>query len=284
MTTFRAPTLADADAIVALICACDIAESGEPDYDRDALLSEWAEPGVDLERDGFLGDGAYGVLLGTDIRAWVAPDRRGRGLGTALADALEARARERGLPFVDQQVASLEAGARALLEARGYVPRVSYADLRLADIAVPSLPDPEDVRPYDPERDEAAVQDLMERAFADGGGRVEPLDVLLARAPDTSLWFVVDAPDGRLAAAVRSEVRATGFLSGYVTHLATEPAHRGQGIAGRLLGATGRALVTAGAIEVRLHVRSSNPGALAVYQRLGFTGGWAIDEHRLQLA
>ncbi len=279
----RPPTLEDADAIVALLCACDIADFGAPDYDREALLAEWAEPDFDLARDALVGDGAYGLVLGTDIRAWVGPEHRGRGLGGELADALETRARERGLAYVDQQIPRRDAAGRALMEARGYTFLIAYADLRLPDDAAAALPEPDGVRPYDPARDEAAVQDLLERAFADGAGRVEPLDVLLDRAPDTSLWFVADAGGGALAGAVRAELRPKGFLSGYIAQLATDPAHRGQGIGGRLLGAAGRAVVAAGATEVRLHVRSSNPGALALYERLGFSGGWEVDEYRLAL-
>jgi len=35
---------------------------------------------VDVARDGFITDGAYGLLLRTDARAWVHPDLRGGGL------------------------------------------------------------------------------------------------------------------------------------------------------------------------------------------------------------
>src|SRR5436190_6227418 len=98
-----------------MLLACDVADFGMPDYDLDALLAEWAQPGVDLERDAFLTDGAYGILVGTLGRAWVEPARRGRGLGSALAERLERRARERGLPYIDQQTPSAEPAARALL-------------------------------------------------------------------------------------------------------------------------------------------------------------------------
>jgi mycothiol synthase len=280
--TFRPPTLDDADRIVALLVACDIADFGAPDYDRDALMEEWGDPAVELERDAFITEGAYGLLLGTDARAWVHPDMRGRGLGGALAELLENRARERGLDHLDQQVPRRDPAGRALLEGRGYELVRSYADLRLPDTAVGGLPFG-DVRPYDPDRDAAAVQALMERAFELGAGRLEPLEVLLARNPDTTLWFVADAPDGSLAGAIRAELRPTGFITGYVRQVATEPAHRGQGIASALIGAAGRELVARGSVFVRLHVRSSNPGALRLYERLGFKGTWQADELRLLL-
>src|SRR4051794_8002122 len=179
---FRPPTRDDADRSVALLVACDIADFGAPDYDRDALLEEWADPAVDLERDGFYTDGAYGLLLGTHARAWVHPQQRGRGIGGALAERLEARARERGLDHVDQQLPRSDAAGRRLLESRGYELVRSYLDLRLPDTAVASLP-AGGVRTYEPQRDEAPVQALMERALHGGAARLEPLEVVLDPIP-----------------------------------------------------------------------------------------------------
>ena len=281
---FRAPTVADADDIVRLLVACDIADYGAPDYDYEALMEEWGEPGVDVDRDGFISDGAYGLLLRTDARAWVHPDLRGGGLEGELAEQLEARARERGLDRLDWQVAVSDPDMRATVEERGYDYVRSYADLRLSDADVAALPEDARTRPYEPARDQAPVQDLIERAFEGGeAGRIDSLETLMARDPDTSLWFVADAPDGSLAAAVRSELRPTGFIEGYIRHLATEPAHRGKGIASTLIGAAARELVARGSIAIRLHVRSSNPRALGLYERLGFRGGWLVDEFRLAL-
>jgi ribosomal protein S18 acetylase RimI-like enzyme len=42
-------------------------------------------------------------------------------------------------------------------------------------------------------------------------------------------------------------------------------------------------MVDRGAMTIRLHVRSSNPDALRFYERLGFSGGWEVDELRLTL-
>jgi ribosomal protein S18 acetylase RimI-like enzyme len=281
---FRPPTRADVDAIVALLVACDIADFGAPDYDRDALLEEWAEPGVDVARDGFLGDGAYGLQIGGFARAWVHPDRRGRGLGTALAERLEARARERGVSELLQQVPRSVPAARSLLEGRGYDLLRSYAEVRLPDTGVGALPAGEGVRPYDDARDEAAVQGLMEAVLGGGAGRLEPLDVLLARHPDTSLWRVVDAPDGDgLVGALRCELRAAGLIAGYVSQVAVADGHRSGGLGGALLGAAARELVDRGAAGIRAHVRSTNPRALAFFERLGFAATWIADELRLPL-
>ena len=279
---FRAPAHADADVVLAIAIACDVADFGAPDFDRDALLAEWAEPGVDLAADGFITEGAFGLVLGEHARAWVHPAFRGRGIGAALAARLEARARELGRAQLLQQLGSGDVAGRAMLEGRGYRFTHGYAELTLPDSAVGALPDGP-VRPYDPARDEAAGQALIETAFAGGAGRIDPLEVVLARTPDTTLWFVADAPDGGLAGIIRGELRAAGLLTGYVTQVAVAEAHRGRGLAGDLLGAGARALVDAGAMSVRLHVRSSNPGALRLYSRLGFDGGWVVDELALAL-
>lgn len=268
-----------------MLVAADIADFGAPDYDHEALQEEWGEPGFELERDAVISDAAYGLLLRGDARGWVHPEHRGRGLEEALAERLEDLARAGGLESLEWQVPRRDTALRAALEGRGWRWERAYADLRLPDSAVGGLPEDPSVRSYDPGRDEQAVQDLMERCLgAEGAGRVLSLESMLARNPDTTLWFVADAPDGSVAAAVRGELRPTGFIEGYVRELATEPAHRKRGLAGALLGAAARELVARGAVGVRLHVRSSNPGALNLYQRLGFAGDWAVDELRIDLA
>jgi ribosomal protein S18 acetylase RimI-like enzyme len=280
---FRAPTLTDADRIVALLVACDIADFGAPDYDYDALLDEWNDPAVDLLRDAFYAPGgAYGLLLRSDARAWVHPQCLGQGLGTALAERLEARARERGLPFIDQQVARRNTAGRALLDGRGYRLMHSMAGLRLPDSDVGRLPDPEGVRPYDPARDGAAEQALMQAALG-GVARLPPPEALEAANPDRTLWFVADAPDGSLAGALRCELRPAGFITGYITQVAVAEERRGGGIGSALVGAAARELVARGAVTIRLHVRSSNPDALRLSERLGFSGDWEVDELRLEL-
>jgi ribosomal protein S18 acetylase RimI-like enzyme len=276
---FRAPTMDDADAIVAMLCDCDVVDFGAPDYDLDALLDEWEQ--IDVERDAFYSEHAYGLLLRTDVRAWVRPERRGEPLMAPLLDRIEARAREKGYEYVERQVPRTDPDDRALLESRNWVFERSYADLRLPDEAVPALPTGA-VRPYDEARDQAIVQELIERCFADGAGRVEPLDALINRAADTSLWFVAE-DGGEVVGAIRSELRPTGFITGYVREVAVDERHRRRGIGGALIGAAARELVARGAVLIRLHVRSSNPEALRLYRRLGFEGDWQVDELRLTL-
>lgn len=276
---FRAPTMDDADAIVAMLIECDKVDFGAPDYDLLALHEEWDR--IDVERDAFYAPpDVYGLLLGRDVRAWVHPARRHEDLLGPLLDRIEARARALGHPFVERQVPHNDPGEHALLEARGYVFQDSLKDLRLDDDAVAGLPAGA-VRRYDPGRDEAASQALIERSLAHGAGRIQALDTLKRQQADDSLWFVADAPDGSLAGVIRSELRPTGFITGYLREVAVAPEHRGHGIGGALIGAAARELVGRGAVLIRLHVRSGNTGALRLYERLGFSGEWGMDELRL---
>jgi ribosomal protein S18 acetylase RimI-like enzyme len=280
---FRPPTRQDVPVIVAMLLACDVVDFGTPDYDTDALLAEWAQPGIDLERDAFLGAGAYGILLGSLGRAWVHPDLRGRGLGAAVAARLEARAREKGLPHIEQQTPSRTPAARALLEGRGYEHVRSILELSLDAGAAASLPAGAAVREYDGERDEAALQALFERALVGGRARLLPLDGVLAGHPDTSLWFCADAPDGSLAGGLRCELRPAGFITGAVTQVAVEPGLRRRGIGRSLFAAASRELADRGADTIRVAVRSDTPDVLAFFESLGFRGAVVIDEMRLPL-
>jgi ribosomal protein S18 acetylase RimI-like enzyme len=284
---FRAPTRADVPDIVAMLLACDLVDFGVPDYDSDALLAEWAQPEVDVARDAFLTDGAYGILLGNMVRAWVHPSRRGQGLGAEIAARLEARARERGLAHVEQQAPSRTPAARALLEQRGYERVRAIAELRLDAGAAAALGDPAGaapVRVYDPARDEAALQALFERELAGGRARLVELDGVLAAHPDTSLWFCADAGDGSLIGGLRSELRPAGFITGSITQLAVAPAHRHAGIGRALVAAASRELAARGCDSIRVAVRSDTPDVRALFEAMGFRGEDVIDEMRLALA
>ncbi len=280
----RPPTREDAADIVELVRACDIEEYGAPDYDEGALLAEWSEPGVELERDGFVleaGDGpiaAYGLLLGEDARAWVHPQARGRGFGTHLAGLLEDRARARGTTALAQQVAASNPAARALLEGRGYALTRAYAHLTLPAERAAALPEPAGVRPYEPATDAEAAQAVIAERFGGAGFRFEALDAVLSRDPDTSLWFV--AEDGR-SGAIRAELRDGD--QGWISEVAVSEAAAGRGLGAALVTAAARALAARGAQSVGLSVRSTNEGALRLYRRLGFDGDWDVEELTKQL-
>jgi GNAT superfamily N-acetyltransferase len=119
---------ADAEGILGVMVARDIADIGQPDVTLEDVRAFWATPGVELAQDAWVveaADGelvASGQLLGDDALIFVHPDACGRGIGTALRERAEGRARERGTAVLRQFQPVGNAGASALLMAADYWP------------------------------------------------------------------------------------------------------------------------------------------------------------------
>src|SRR5687767_5064405 len=102
----RAPTEADAEAVLAVIVARDVADIGRPDFTLEDLRADWATPGLELARDAWVVEDTAGAivataqLLGDDALVYVHPEACGHGIGTALRALAEERARERGTAVV----------------------------------------------------------------------------------------------------------------------------------------------------------------------------------------
>src|SRR3954447_22696400 len=95
----RPATLDDAEAILAVGVARDVADTGAPDWSLEHVRDELSNPVVDLERDSLVvkdGDGsvvAFAVVSAVDARVAVHPHAEGRGIGAFLRDEVERRAR-----------------------------------------------------------------------------------------------------------------------------------------------------------------------------------------------
>ena len=120
----RAPGPADAESVLRVLLARDVADIGYPDFTLEDLRADWATPGLDLARDAWVVDDpggelvASGLLLGDDAHIYVHPDACGRGLGSALRELAEERGRERGTAVLRQFVpVGNEAAAALLLDA-----------------------------------------------------------------------------------------------------------------------------------------------------------------------
>src|SRR3954469_15452744 len=121
----RPPADADAEAVLGVILARDVADLGVPDFTLEDLRADWTSPGVTLEHDARVAGrngtvSGYAVLLGDDAVVIVHPDDEGHGNGTALRLWAEARAAERGTTVRRQFACGANAAARAHLRAAGY--------------------------------------------------------------------------------------------------------------------------------------------------------------------
>jgi ribosomal protein S18 acetylase RimI-like enzyme len=282
----RPPEPGDARAVLDLIVARDIADLGKPDYTLEDVQTDWAAPGIDLARDAWLvedGDAPLGYALLDDRGAalvTVPPASEGRGVGTALREAAEARAIERGEALVRQFVAASNEAARTHLLEAGYWPAFCYFRMRMDLADAPPPPADVPVRPFNRGTDDGPVHALVEDAMAGVPGN-EPRSLESWQAAkvdkegwDPSLWLLHDDADG-LAGVALCERWEEGV--GYVDYLAVAARSRGRGL-GRAMLLHGLAALRAAALTVaELSVQGENASATRLYESVGMAPVWTIE-------
>ena len=220
---------------------------------------------------------------------FVAPQGRGRGLGTAMLAHGEARLREiaAGHPADGERTFEVqhndrEAGAAALYAAAGYHPALHGADMVRPDLEdLPEAPLPPGLVVRPPRPDELRrVWEAEVEAFADHLGAAPPgeegyREFLDFPYLDPSLWKV--AWDGdEVAGQVRNyingpENEAMGRQRGYTENISVRRPYRRRGLARALLVESLRAVRERGMEEAALGVLTENlHGAFRLYESVGF--------------
>ena len=264
----RPASPADADAILALLVARDVADIGRADCTLDDVVADLASAHADAwvaeDHDAIVG---YAVLDDRGAMVSVHPDREGRGAGTLLRAAAEARAGERGLK-VQQGVTASNAAARAHLRAAGYVRESEHLRLRgpvARDAAVDAR-----VTRFDLDADGSAAHAVLQAGMLELGAAVAwPYDAWrahVARASEPAFRLAVRDGDG-LAGAVVGERWEDGV--GFVAELAVDRGARGRGLGRALVVALLAAFDVAGLTVAELSVRADNTAALALYASVG---------------
>ncbi|HYF74461.1 MAG TPA: GNAT family N-acetyltransferase, partial [Nocardioides sp.] len=277
--TERPLVLSDAAAVVAVMAAQEAHDTGTVSIEEADILGDWGRPSYDVSANtvGVL-DGdrlvAYAEMMGGDRGdAAVHPDHRGRGIGTALAGWMQAKAREAGSPVIGMPVPQGSAGDR-LLEALGYHVRWESWVLKLpADAQVPprDLPSGYTIREATP-ADHEACWTVIEDAFLEWSERDRmPLDDWLATVvgrPGFEPWNlrVVTDDDGEVVGA--TQVFLANGEEGYVNKVATRRDQRGRGIAQAMLVDAFAVAREHGATTSGLDT-DSRTGALALYEKVG---------------
>ena len=265
-----------------MLLARDVADFGYPDFTIEDLHADWATPGLDLARDGWVVEQPGGeivasaLLLGDDALIYVHPDACGRGLGTALRELLEARARERGTAVLRQPLPVGNEAAAALLLDAGYWPVQHYLRMRTP---LDDAPPPPDVplRPFERERDELRVHQLVQIALSEVEGYIaEPLEVwrrqrIEKRGWDPALWLVLEDGDGLVGAGLGERWEND---VGYVAQLAVDPRARGRGYGRALLLGLFDAFRRSGLRTAELSVHGANRGAARLYESVGMRATW----------
>jgi mycothiol synthase len=289
---FRAPTFADAGAVLALLVARDLVDYGVPDMTLPELEDEWSAESFDLGADAIVAqtpDGviaAYAVIHRPGAMGFVSVDHEGLGIGTRLVQWGRKRERELGRARHRQAIPAGSARARELLLASGYQYERSFSRLvRSLDGSErePGLGNGMVLRAFAPETDSRGVHSLDELSFAANAdfqaetleeftdGHLRPREF----APELSLVVHdADALVGFLLAR-RWREQAVGFID----LLGVHPAWRRRGVGSALLRTAFARFAADGLREAQLGVASDNPQALQIYERAGLRERFVVDAY-----
>jgi GNAT superfamily N-acetyltransferase len=282
----RPPRPTDADAVLAVMRARDVADIGRPDFTLEDLQADWSAPGVDLERDAWVVEDAGGAivaiaqLVGDDALVYVHPEACGAGIGTTLRERAEERARERGTAVLRQPIPVANEAARALLLDAGYWPAQHYLRLVMDLSGAPPAPAGAPIRTFERHRDEVAVHALVQECMGEVEGYVaETLEVWRAQRIakqgwDPAVWLVLEDAEGVAGAALGESWEGA---VGYVAYLVVAPRARGEGHGRALLLALFDAFRRTGLHSAELSVHGANRGAARLYESVGMRSSWEAE-------
>jgi mycothiol synthase len=297
----RPLAVADADAVAAVVGACEKYADGVLEIVVEDIRAEWARPSIDLANDSvgvFDGDRLIGcaeIFKGRRVDAFVLPEERGRGIGTAMLRWTQAKARAEGSTLVGQTVSDNDLDAVALLRADGYQPLWTSWILRLESQerpVVPPLPDGITLREFVPGQDEHAAYTVVENAFNEWPDRdpalFEDWAAGTVQRPGFEPWHIVLAEQD--AAGPTGDPRVVGVSfaidygnnEGWVHQLAVDRELRGRGLGKALLQHAFGLFHDRGARGFELST-DSRTGALGLYEHLGMKVRSSYTQYALTL-
>ncbi|HIP72799.1 MAG TPA: GNAT family N-acetyltransferase [Anaerolineae bacterium] len=302
--SLRPAEMADAMAVISVINTAGLKYTGSPEYDQETLLSHWQNPKLDLAYSTRVICAADGRIVAyADISDGIVPvqpylfgrvhpDYENRGLGSALLDWGEQRARDvfTRLPE-DVQVSLLTStvdsnqAAQELMCSRGMTHTHDFWNMNVSFTAEPAPPDwPPGitVTTFAQHPDLTALAEAHDNAFQDHWGYVrQPLADRLTRwqdniasdpTHDPTLWFLAMDED-TLAGYCLCRSRAYDDAEmGYVKILGVTRPYRQRGLGLALLQHSFRQLYQRGQKGVSLGVDADSlTGATRLYEKAGMT-------------
>ncbi len=292
--TVRQPGPADAEAVFALVTACDLAVLGRTDATLEQTAADLVVPGYDRDRGGLLVQDGSGASVGW---LWTEDDAEAGTvfvdpysldpavLGWLVARGLEyarSLSAERGRPLQlsagswehDRMLGDALTAAGLSVRRRFWRMRV---DLTGAVWPPPVPPDGVAVRSPDP-GDESGYRMLYhvtEGAMADHWDHAEHSyegwRVRFDAAPgrDPAQWWIAEV-DGEPAAVLIGDDSRAELGMAWVRTLGVLPAFRGRGLGKLLLRTAFAAAAARGLTSVGLAVDSESPtGATRLYESVG---------------
>ncbi|MCZ8521785.1 MULTISPECIES: GNAT family N-acetyltransferase [Paenibacillus] len=294
--TLRHPKQEDAQAVCDLVIACDIEDFGTPDFDLGELLDMWA--GLDLGHNVWIAERDGGTLAGyafleedSDEKlfscGFIHPSARGTGVGSALLDAVEQRARMLSAASGQRKrlqnvIPTQRQDAADLVSSRGFVPVRYFKRLGIRMESAPQLPDvPQGItlNPFAPDRDEREVYEAYIESFADHWDFAAPAyDAWLekTRLPSFSpAWWIIARGENREVAGFALGRMREDTL--YINQIGVRSAYRGRGLGSALLQQAFHSSYAAGQPSVSLGVDASNTtGAYRLYEKAGMKSVYEI--------
>jgi mycothiol synthase len=283
----RPPEFDDAPGIDRLGAACDAALSALPSLSEDLIREFWARPRFVLETDAWVVERGrdlvgYAQIWDMDparlaASAFVHPDHTGRGIGSALAALVEARAAEKasGDARLFSSTTTQDEAAGRLLVTREYrwARRFWHMEVEVESGLQATMPPAGiQLRRLDPQSDLPSAHRILEKAFEDHWNYSptpyeEFLDNNVDRDDfDPSLWIIaLDAgePVGVLGGGAHTD-------RGWIRELGVLRTYRARGIATAMLRESFAEFARRGLPRVRLNVDADNlTGAVSLYERVG---------------
>lgn len=284
-----------------LIQAVEIDVQGSSTSTEDALRTTFGEPGFDPAMDIISVRDDSGTLAGLAVftsrepyvsswtTGWVHPDHVGRGIGGALIDWAEARARSRIdlAPPGTRVAASMGANDKSergkrLLASRGYTVARYFLEMEIEldhRIDVPHVPDGITLRTMRPDEDVIELSVAVADAFRDHFGYTDsPPEKRVERWRQwrtSEMWdddLVWLAEDETGLVGINVCLRENGAKSdqGYVASLGVLPRRRGIGLARCLLLTSFAEYQQRDKASVSLHVDADSiTGATRLYTGVG---------------
>ncbi|MCA1899138.1 MAG: GNAT family N-acetyltransferase [Chloroflexi bacterium] len=286
----------DADAVAKLIYeVCEADGDVTVATTAEELKNAWKNEGFDIERDAFVVETQDGRIVGYedffhpqgiyhDFQAdgYVHPQFKGLGVGRAMLQAVESRAREEmklAAPdlrvFIRNTIDNKDRAGHDLFKSEGYFP-VRYhwrMEVKLTAPPAPAaFPEGVELRPFIKDEHAVAVWRADNEAFRDHwGSRESSYEVWSHRKFgrsdfDPSLWMV--AWDGEQVAGFSQNRFRMGI--GWIGSLGVRRPWRRRGLGLALLLHSFGEFYKRGATVIGLGVDSANPsGATRLYQRAG---------------
>jgi GNAT superfamily N-acetyltransferase len=223
------------------------------------------------------------------LTAFLAPDWRRKGIGTAILNWQEIRAREIAKECPDSKPEYLhinatqyQKGLHALACKHGYQVKESWVLMVRPDLDhIPDIPLPEglEVRPAQPE-DFHDIFFAIQEAYVPEGGPpptgVFPQDFIDSPLFQPELWQVAwDLSSGKVAGSVcgyinHAENKQMGILRGYTEDISTVPSWRKRGVATALIYRSIKAQRDRGMTESALACNAEKQDNYRLYDRCGF--------------